>query len=72
MMSDEPPSESVDIVLRVEDGCVSLTNAAGSRQRTRCPTTVGVIRIGGHLSCGGYDVQTDGRHTEAASAPPVH
>jgi hypothetical protein len=33
---------------------------------------VDLIRFGGHLSCGGYDVQTDGRHTEAAPAPPVH
>ena len=33
---------------------------------------VDLIRIGGHLSCGGYDVQTDGRHTDAASAAPVH
>jgi hypothetical protein len=32
-----------------------------------------LIRFGGHLSCGGYDVQTDGRHTEAAtSASPVY
>ena len=31
-----------------------------------------LIRLGGHLPKGGYDVQTDGRHTEAASAPPVH
>jgi plasmid stabilization system protein ParE len=39
---------------------------------TRFPY-LGLIRIGGHLSYGGYDVQTDGRHTEAAaSAPPVH
>jgi dienelactone hydrolase len=33
---------------------------------------LGVIRFGGHLSQGEYDVQTDGRHSEAASAPPVH
>lgn len=33
---------------------------------------VGVIRFGGHLSCGEYDVQTDGRHTVTAPAPPVH
>ena len=33
---------------------------------------VGLIRLGGHLSKGEYDVQTDGRHSEAASAPPVH
>ena len=31
-------------------------------------STLGLIRVGGHLSCGGYDVQTDGRHTEAAPA----
>ena len=31
-----------------------------------------LIRFGGHLPKGGYDVQTDGRHTEAAPAPPVH
>ena len=30
--------------------------------------TVGVIRSGGHLSRGEYDVQTDGRHAEAMSA----
>jgi hypothetical protein len=29
---------------------------------------LGLIRIGGHLSYGGYDVQTDGRHTEAPRA----
>jgi transposase len=29
-----------------------------------------VIRIGGHLLCGGYDVQTDGV-TKAATASPV-
>ena len=33
---------------------------------------LGVIRFGGHLSRGEYDVQTDGRHTEATSASPVH
>ena len=33
---------------------------------------LGLIRFGGHLSCEGYDVQTDGRHTEATSASPVH
>jgi hypothetical protein len=32
-----------------------------------------LIRFGGHLSCGGYDVQTDGRHTKAATAAsPVY
>ena len=31
-----------------------------------------VIRFRGHLSKGEYDVQTDGRHTEATSPPPVH
>ena len=33
---------------------------------------VALIRIGGHLSYGGYDVQTDGQHTQATSASPVH
>jgi hypothetical protein len=33
---------------------------------------MGLIRIGGHLSCGGCDVQTDGRHTQATSASLVH
>lgn len=33
---------------------------------------LGLIRIGGHLSYGGYDVQTDGRHTEAPRAAAVH
>jgi hypothetical protein len=33
---------------------------------------VGLIRIGGHLSYGGYDVQTDGRHTETPRAAAVH
>ena len=33
---------------------------------------VGLIRFGGHLSKGEYDVQTDGRHTEATSASTVH
>jgi hypothetical protein len=31
-----------------------------------------LIRFGGHLSKGEYDVQTDGRHTNAAPPPPVH
>ena len=31
-----------------------------------------LIRFGGHLSKGEYDVQTDGRHTNAAAPPPVH
>jgi hypothetical protein len=31
-----------------------------------------LIRIGGHLSYGEYDVQTDGRHTEAPPATAVH
>jgi hypothetical protein len=32
-----------------------------------------LIRFGGHLPKGGYDVPTDGRHTEAAPpASPVH
>jgi hypothetical protein len=35
------------------------------------PDCLGLIRFGGHLSKGEYDVQTDGRHTEAG-APPVH
>jgi hypothetical protein len=33
---------------------------------------VDLIRFGGHLPKGGYDVQTDGRHTEAPGAAPVH
>jgi hypothetical protein len=33
---------------------------------------IGVIRFEGHLSKGEYDVQTGGRHTKAASAPPIH
>jgi hypothetical protein len=33
---------------------------------------VGLIRFSGHLSYGGYDVQTDGRHTEAPRAAAVH
>lgn len=31
-----------------------------------------LIRFGGHLSKGQYDVQTDGRHFQTASAPSVH
>jgi hypothetical protein len=46
------------------------------RQQTlvvdRPAISVGLIRFGGHLSKREYDVQSDGRHTEAASAPPVH
>ena len=34
---------------------------------------VELIRFRGHLPKGGYDVPTDGRHTEAAPPPsPVH
>ncbi len=43
---------------------VDLHNANGAM--------MGLIRFGGHFSCEGYDVQTDGGHPEAASAPPVH
>jgi hypothetical protein len=32
---------------------------------------VGLIRFGGHLSKGGYDVRK-GRHTEPATAPALH
>ena len=35
-------------------------------------TGLGVIRIGGHLPYGGYDAQTDGRHTDATCPSPVH
>src|SRR5262249_8052356 len=31
-----------------------------------------LIRVGGHLPKGGYDVQTDGRHTQAPASPAVH
>jgi hypothetical protein len=41
------------------------------RLTTWTQSTLGLIRFGGHLSKGEYDVQTDGRHTEAG-APPVH
>ena len=33
---------------------------------------LGLIRFGGHLSRGEYDVRTDGRHTEATAAAGVH
>jgi len=33
---------------------------------------LGLIRFGGHLSGGEYDVETDGRHTKATSASPVY
>lgn len=33
---------------------------------------LGLIRIGGHLPYGGYDAQTDGRHTDATCPSPVH
>jgi hypothetical protein len=36
------------------------------------PGSLGLIRFGGHLSYGGYDVQTDGRHRKAARPAPVH
>jgi hypothetical protein len=32
---------------------------------------MGLIRFGGHLSYGGYDVPTDGRHTQAPAAPAI-
>jgi hypothetical protein len=32
---------------------------------------LGLTRFGGHLSYGGYDVQTDGRHTQAPATPPA-
>ena len=47
-------------------GAVSTAAVAGGLG------SLGLIRIGGHLSCGGYDVQTDGRHTEAPRAAAVH
>jgi hypothetical protein len=32
---------------------------------------VDLIRFSGHLPKGGYDVQTDGRHSQAAAPPPT-
>jgi hypothetical protein len=32
---------------------------------------MGLIRVGGHLLKGGYDVQTDGRHCKAPAPPAV-
>jgi len=32
---------------------------------------LGLTRFGGHLPKGGYDVPTDGRHTQAPAAPAV-
>ena len=32
---------------------------------------VDLIRFGGHLPKGGYDVQTDGRHPPAPAAPAI-
>src|SRR5262245_12763731 len=33
--------------------------------------SLGLIRFGGHLPKGGYDVQTDGRHDEEPASPPA-
>jgi hypothetical protein len=33
---------------------------------------MGLIRFRGHVPKGGYDVPTDGRHTQAPAAPAVH
>jgi hypothetical protein len=30
-----------------------------------------LIRFGGHLPKGGYDVQTDGRHDDDPASPPA-
>jgi hypothetical protein len=30
-----------------------------------------LIRFGGHLPKGGYDVQTDGRHAQAPAPPAI-
>jgi len=34
-------------------------------------TVMDLIRFGGHLPKGGYDVQTDGRHPQAPAAPAI-
>jgi hypothetical protein len=33
---------------------------------------LGLIRFRGHLPKGGYDVQTDGRYSQAPVAPAIH
>jgi hypothetical protein len=43
-----------------------------SGQGTQEGARLDLIRFGGHLPKGGYDVQTDGRHTKATFASPVH
>jgi len=42
--------------------------------RVDVPTDVGVglIGFGGRLFCEGYEVQTDGRHSQAPAAAPVY
>jgi hypothetical protein len=44
----------------------------GGGESSRGAPRMALIRFRGHLSKGEYDVQTDGRHTEAARPPPVH
>ena len=66
-LADSPST----ILQRLADTILDITqcDSAGLSLLTR---DVGLIRFGGHLSKGEYDVQSDGRHIQAASAPPVH
>lgn len=48
-----------------------LTILGAWRQFKPFDSGVDLIRFGGHLPKGGYDVPTDGRHSEAPAAPAV-
>lgn len=56
---------------------VPLTNRPGDRQLKDDAALAAIgkgldlIRFGGHLSKGGYDVQTNGRHASAPAAPAL-
>ena len=50
------------------DDIVANAEAIGRIRAAR----LGLIRLGGHLSYEGYDVQTDDRLSETPGAAPVH
>ena len=49
----------------------ALWAAAGVEQDARRQIDLGLIRFGGHLPKGGYDVPTDGSYSQAPAAPAI-
>jgi hypothetical protein len=52
--------------------CKAAYRRSSRDPRVRCASCgVGLIRFRGHLPYGGYDVQTDGSHTQAPASPAI-